>query len=47
MKLDRLMTTLDGFLKRLTDTEQEFAIMKNEINRIKAVLKKKLGVDIS
>ncbi|MDO8516084.1 MAG: hypothetical protein Q7S28_02430 [bacterium] len=45
-KIDRLVTTLDAFLKRLTDTEQEFTFMKNEIDRIKAVLKEKLGVDI-
>lgn len=46
-KLDQLMTTLDRFLKRLTDSEDEFVIMKRDVNQIKAVLKEKLGVDLS
>ena len=45
-KIDRLVTTLDGFLKRLTDTEDEFTIMKADINRMKKVIKEKLGVDL-
>jgi len=45
-KLDRLMTTLDQFLKRLTDSEDEFIIMKKDVNQIKTVLKEKLGVDL-
>src|SRR5712691_289005 len=43
-KLDRLTTTLDKFLKRMTDMEQEFTFMKNDVKRIKAVLREKLGV---
>lgn len=45
-KIDRLVTTLDGFLKRLTDTEDEFEMMKADINRMKKVIKEKLGVDL-
>jgi len=45
-KLDRLTTTLDKFLKRMTDMEQEFTFMKNDVKRIKAVLREKLGVAI-
>ncbi len=45
-KLDRLTNTLDRFLKRLTDVEEEFTFMKNDVNRIKAVLREKLGVSI-
>jgi cysteine sulfinate desulfinase/cysteine desulfurase-like protein len=45
-KLDRLTTTLDRFLKRMTDVEEEFTFMKNDVNRIKAVLREKLGVSI-
>ena len=45
-KLDQLITTLDRFLKRLTDTEDEFAIMKKDLNQIKEVLKEKLDIDI-
>ena len=46
-KIDRLTTTLDGFLKRLTATEDEFTVMKLDINRMKKVIKEKLGVDLS
>ena len=45
-KFDKLITTLDKFLKRLTDTEDEFTIMKHDINRIKRVVKEKLGVSL-
>lgn len=45
-KLDRLLTTLDKFLKRLTDLEDEFAIMKHDLNRVKQILKEKLGVNL-
>jgi hypothetical protein len=45
-KLDRLTTTLDRFLKRMTDVEEEFTFMKNDVNRIKAVLREKLGLSI-
>jgi len=43
-KLSNLTNTLDKFLKRLTDTEQEFTFMKHDVKRIKAVLREKLGV---
>ncbi len=46
-KLDALTTTLDNFLKRLTDTEDEFAMMREDINRVKKVIKEKLGVDLT
>ena len=45
-KLNSLTNTLDRFLKRLTDTEEEFVFMKHDVNRIKAVLREKLGVAI-
>lgn len=45
-KLDSLMTTLDNFLKRLTDFEEEFTIMKADIDRVKTVIKEKLGVEL-
>ena len=38
-KLNELTNTLDKFLKRLADQEEEFTFMKNDINRIKAVLR--------
>ena len=46
-KIDRLTTTLDKFLKRLTNAEDEFEIMKADINRMKKVIREKLGVELS
>ncbi len=43
-ELSRPTNTLDKFIKRLTDTEEEFVFMKHDVNRIKAVLREKLGV---
>ena len=45
-KIDRLVTTLDKFLKRLTDLETDFEMMKLDLNRVKKVIKEKLGVDL-
>jgi len=45
-KIEKLTITLDKFLKRLTDMEDEFAIMKMDINRLKKVIQEKLGVDL-
>ena len=41
-----LTTTLDNFLKRLTDREEEMKLMQADIAKIKAVLKEKLGVEV-
>ena len=46
-KFDKLITTLDKFMKRLTDMEDEMEMMKLDINRIKKVVREKLGVDLS
>ncbi len=46
IRLDRLMTTLDRFLKRLTDFEDEFEILKREVSRMKAAIRDKFGVTI-
>lgn len=46
-KINELTTTLDGFLKRLTTAEDEFEVMKLDINRMKRVIREKLGVDLS
>ena len=45
-KFDKLTTTLDRFLKRMTDMEDEFTMMKNDLNRVKKVIKEKLGVEL-
>ncbi len=46
-KIEALTTTLDVFLKRMTDMEDEFAAMKFDINRIKKIIKKELGIDVA
>ena len=43
-KLNGLTTTLEKFLQRMTDMEEEFVFMKHDVDRIKAVLREKLGV---
>ncbi|OGZ69756.1 MAG: hypothetical protein A3D44_04405 [Candidatus Staskawiczbacteria bacterium RIFCSPHIGHO2_02_FULL_42_22] len=45
-KIDALTTTLDKFLKRMTDMEEEFTIMKNDLKKMKKVIREKLGVDL-
>jgi len=45
-KLDDLTTTLDKFLKRMTDMEDEFTMMRNDLNKVKKVIKEKFGVDL-
>jgi predicted Zn-dependent peptidase len=44
--LDNLTNTLDKFLKRLTDMEEEFTFMKEDLKRVKAVIREKLGVSL-
>ena len=43
-KIDKLITTLDKFLKRMTDLEDEFELMKADLKRVKVILREKLGV---
>ena len=38
--------TLDNHIKGHTDSDQEFVIMKEEMNQVKHVIHKKLGVEI-
>ena len=45
-RFNQLITTLDKFLKRLTDLEDEFESMKADLKRVKMILKEKLGVAI-
>lgn len=45
-KIEKLSTTLDNFLKKLTDTETEFISLREDLKRIKKVLKEKLGIDL-
>ena len=43
-KIEKLISTLDGFLKRSTALEDEFEMMKIDLNRVKQVIRTKLGV---
>jgi len=45
-QIQQLTITLDAFLKRMTDHEEEFTILKGEVRQIKQILKEKLGVEI-
>ena len=41
-----LANTLDAFLKRLTAHEQEFDILKSEMNAVKVIFRDKFQIDI-
>ena len=45
-KIGELTTTIDAFLKRVSDIEDEFKAMKLDINRVKTVIREKLGVNL-
>lgn len=45
-KFDKLTATLDKFLKRTLDNEDEMEIMKMDIIRLKKVIREKIGVDL-
>lgn len=37
---------VDGFIKIVTKLEDEFTLLKQDLNRVKLVIKEKLGVDL-
>jgi len=45
-RFNQLTTTLDIILKRLTDFEEEFKFLKEDLKRVKAVTRDKLGVSL-
>lgn len=45
-KFNQLTTTLDKFLRRLLDLEDELTFLKKDLNRVKAVIREKLGVSL-
>jgi hypothetical protein len=45
-ELDKLTTTLDKFLKHLTDLEEQFTFMKADLKRVKAVIRETLGISL-
>jgi hypothetical protein len=46
-KIEKLVMAIDRFLKKTTDLEDEFEIMKFDINRLKKVVREKLGVKLA
>jgi ElaB/YqjD/DUF883 family membrane-anchored ribosome-binding protein len=46
-EINKLANTLDKFLKRLTDFNDEFEIVKAKVNKIEKILQTKLGVSVS
>jgi len=45
-KIEKLIDTMDKFIKRALDLKDEFTFMKHDLNRVKAVIREKLGVDL-
>ncbi len=45
-RFDRIMANFDKLLKRTVDTDDEIEFIKFDINRIKVVVKEKLGVNL-
>lgn len=45
-RFDRIMTNFDKLLKKTVDTDDEIEFIKLDINRIKGVVKEKLGVNL-
>jgi len=46
-EVNELRISIDKFVTLYTKQEQEFTIMKEEVRKIKEVIKEKLGVEIS
>lgn len=44
--INNVQTLIDGYVKAQEDFKQEFVIVKEEMKKIKQVLKDKLGVEI-
>jgi len=46
-KINETYNTVDGFIKIVDRLETEFTAMKEDIKRVKKVIKEKLGVNLS
>lgn len=46
-RIDETYNSVDGFIKIVTKLEDEFTVLKEDIKRVKLVIKEKLGVDLS
>jgi len=45
-KIDETHNAVDGFIKIVTKLEDEFAVIKEDLKRVKEVIKEKLGVNL-
>ncbi len=45
--VQKLVTTIDKFLHRLDKWEQEFTLLKADVDKIKMIIKDKLGVEVA
>ena len=46
-EINNVQTLIDAYVKTQEDFKQEFAIIKEEMNRVKEILKEKLGVEVN
>ena len=46
-KIDETYNAVDGFIKIVTKLKTEFAALKEDLKRVKNVIREKLGVDLS
>ena len=46
-KVNEIYNAVDGFIKVVTKLEDEFAALKEDLKRVKLVIKEKLGVDLT
>jgi peptidoglycan hydrolase CwlO-like protein len=45
-KVDDVYDSVDGFIKIVTKLKDEFELLKQDLDRMKTVIKEKLGVDL-
>ncbi len=46
-KINDTYNAVDGFIKIVDKLETEFTVIKEDLNRIKKVIKEKLGIDLN
>ena len=46
-KVNETYTAVDGFIKIVDKLETEFTVIKEDLKRVKEVIKEKLGVDLT
>lgn len=46
-EINNVQTLIDAYVKTQEDFKQEFTIIKEEMNKVKEILKEKLGVEVN